>query len=346
MSVTNKYANDPHYSVVASTGRSQIKRHRTNNKTQKFHRRISIGSINTTTTKDPMKLAQCILQCKFLKHSITFIQETHMCGKNTLDFEKNPELRGWKFIYSGMKSKANAGVGIALSPDVKLIDIDDNILDGRILLVRVILYGIKISAFCAYAPTEKYADSTKEKFFSTLSGAISKVKKEHPSFKILVGADMNATIGNDSYGPWSHLGINNDELETNDNGSRLLRFSKENSLFIMNSLYKTKPIHRHTWYSPTGFSKRLDYILAEFHIKKLSSNCRVYRKASLPFETNHRLLTLSCSFPSKRNQKQFFSKVSKPAKPHKNIPLLRDPDVSKLFSNKLDQLLSDDPPDD
>ena len=109
---------------------------------------------------------------------------------------------------------------------------------------------------------------------------------------------MHATIGNDSYGPWSHLGINNDDRETNDNGSRLLRFSKENRLFIINSLYKTKPIHRHTWYSPTGFSKRLDYILAEFHIKKLSSNCRVYRKASLPFETNHRLLTFSCSFHS------------------------------------------------
>ena len=73
-----------------------------------------------------------------------------MCGKNTLDFEKNPELRGWKFIYSGMKSKANAGVGIALSPDVELVDID-NILNGRILLVRCILHGIKISAFCAYA---------------------------------------------------------------------------------------------------------------------------------------------------------------------------------------------------
>ena len=66
---------------------------------------------------------------------------------------------------------------------------------------------------------------------------------------------MNATIGNDSYGPWSHLGINNDDRETNDNGSRLLRFSKENRLFIMNSLYKTKPIHRHTWYSPTGFQR-------------------------------------------------------------------------------------------
>ena len=70
----------------------------------------------------------------------------------------------------------------------------------RILLVRIILHGIEISAFCAYAPTEKYADSTKEKFFSTLSSAISKVKKEHPGFKILVGADMNATIGDDSFG--------------------------------------------------------------------------------------------------------------------------------------------------
>ena len=56
-------------------------------------------------------------------------------------------------------------VGIILSPEVKLIDIVDNILDGRILLVRLILHGIKISAICAYAPTEMYAESTKDKFF-------------------------------------------------------------------------------------------------------------------------------------------------------------------------------------
>ena len=103
--------------------------------------------------------------------------------KNTIKFEKNPELHGWQFVYSGLKSKASAGVGIVLSPDVKLIDIDDNIFDGRILLVRIILHGIKISAFCAYAPTEKYADSTKEKFFSTLSSAISKVKKRTSWFQ-------------------------------------------------------------------------------------------------------------------------------------------------------------------
>ena len=106
-----------------------------------------------------------------------------------------------------MKCKASAGVGIALSPDVKLIDIE-NILEGRILLTRVVLHGIKISAFCAYAPTEQYADSTKEILFSTLQKAIQKVKKEHPCFKILIGADTNATIGCNSFGSWSYLGPN------------------------------------------------------------------------------------------------------------------------------------------
>ena len=51
-------------------------------------------------------------------------------------------------------------------------------------------------------------------------------------------------------------------------------------------------------------------------------------------------------FSSKRNQKQFFSKTSKPTKPLKNIPSLHnDPVVSKNFSDKLDVLLSANPPD-
>ena len=53
-----KYATGHHYSEVASSGWSKTKRLRTQK--IKFHRKIDIGSINTTTMKDPMKLAQCI----------------------------------------------------------------------------------------------------------------------------------------------------------------------------------------------------------------------------------------------------------------------------------------------
>ena len=181
-------------------------------------------------------------------------------------------------------------------------------------------------------------------FFNTLNKAIQKAKKEHPSFKVLVGADMNATIGTDSFGSWSFLGPNNDELVTNDNGTRLLNLSNENKLFILNSLFPAKAIHRHTWYSPNGFTKRVDYILAEWHLKKLCSNCRVYRKATVPFETNHRLLAMSCSFPSKRNRKMLFSRPTKTSAPPRNIPLLRsDPNVCNNFSSKLDEFLNLDP---
>ena len=82
--------------------------------------------------------------------------------------------------------KASAVVGIALSPNVTVIDIE-NIIEGRIRLVRLKLHGIKLSAFCAYAPTEEYAESTKQLFFNTLQTSILNVKKEHPSFKILIG---------------------------------------------------------------------------------------------------------------------------------------------------------------
>ena len=48
---------------------------------------------------------------------------------------------------------------------------------------------------------------------------------------------MNATIRCDSNGSWPYLGANNDDLPTNDNGSRLLRLSHECKPFIMNSIY-------------------------------------------------------------------------------------------------------------
>ena len=81
----------------------------------------------------------------------------------------------------------------------------------------------------------------------------------------------------------------------------LLHLSQECKLY-MNSIYNSTTPHRHTWYSPTGFTKRVDYILTEWHVKQLSYNCRVYLKASVPFEIDHRFLALSRSFPSKRQQ--------------------------------------------
>ena len=154
---------------------------------------------------------------------------------------------------------------------------------------------------------------------------------------------MNAAIGCDSNGFWSNLGTDNDELPTNDHGSRLLRLSQECQLFIMNSIYHSTTPHRHTWYSPAWFTKRVFYILTVWHKKQLSTNCRVYRRASILFESDHRFLALPCSFPSKHQQKLFFCHPKGP-KSYTNITLLKNnPKVSELFSKTLDNLLQNDP---
>ena len=132
---------------------------------------------------------------------------------------------------------------------------------------------------------------------------------------------MNGTTGCNYFASWSYLG-HNDNLNTNDNGTRLLNLSEECRLFIMSSLFTIQKKHHHTSYSPTGFTERVDYMLAEWYLKNLSSNCRVYRKATVPFETNHCLLPMTCSFPSKRNRK-----ASKRYKPYKDISSMRNDPV-------------------
>ena len=117
---------------------------------------------------------------------------------------------------------------------------------------------------------------------------------------------MNATIGNDSFGPWSYLSPNNDEYETNDNGKGMLSLSNENNLFIMNYLFSPKAIHGQTWYSPTGFSKRVDYILANGILK--SSVPIVVFIVRCPSLFKQTTVSLHCLvlFPPNVNRNYFF----------------------------------------
>ena len=197
-----------HYSEVASSG-CKVTHHFKKGKKSKLSctpqkKKMIIGSINTLTCKDESHLYTIVSQCKSLKQSLTFIQETHMTGYNHIHFE-DEEWLNWSFLNSGFESKAAAGVGIVLSPSAKLIE-DEVFIEGRILVARVIVDGVKVAAICGYAPTDVSAESSKDRFYHLLDVAIKTTKKNHPSFKIIIGGDMNATIGNDSFGDMKCLG--------------------------------------------------------------------------------------------------------------------------------------------
>ena len=76
-------------------------------------------------------------------------------------------------------------------------------MNGRILLIRANVSGIRLSLVSAYAPCEDKSEPTKQLFYNNLHQTLKKVKKNHPSYKRLIGADMNATIGNESNNQWT-----------------------------------------------------------------------------------------------------------------------------------------------
>ena len=267
------------------------------NKTCLFHN-VRIGTINVQTAEDEIKLAEYVTQVKELKHDICFFQETHKIGIGEVEFD-DPLLKGWRVLYTGFKRKAQAGVAIVLAPHVILDDIMD-VDQGRIIGARLKIKGLKLSVFSCYAPTDtkSYSDQIKNSFYNTLRKAITSVKNDHPSYKLVIGGDFNATIGKESQSEFSKcIGKNNDPNPTSKNGHRLLQFAHELNLSILNTQYGYKNVHRWSFHSNLGYDRRLDYILGEWFIKRFSHNCRVYRGASNPFESDHKVVVLDCKIP-------------------------------------------------
>ena len=156
-----------------------------------------------------------------------------------------------------------------------------------------------------------------------------------------MGGDFNATVGKDCEPvKWPCVGNNHDPDPTSGNGLRLLNYCREQELFMMNSFYGYKDIHRWSFYSNLGYKRRLDYILCEWFVKRFCNNCRVYRRISEGFYSDHKNVVMHCSFPSKKERKQVFKKSVKQRSC--NIKSLKkDAEVVKIFSNALDIALDD-----
>ena len=202
---------------------------------------------------------------KNLGFDILALQEVRHTSTGVLTFE-DESLNGWQLIWSGHKRKRIHGVGILLAPHVKLVSHKEH-LPARIVSATVIVNGMRLSILNVYAPTDSTeSESTKSAFYA----APNKAKAELDSkrrYKVLTLGDFNATISSHSRdnGSWNTiLGNNNsDRVETNNNGERMLVWCLQNKMRIMNTIFRTKRIHRETWRNPaTGKWKRVDYICA------------------------------------------------------------------------------------
>ena len=149
------------------------------------HHHFRLVTINVRTCKCESKLADCVTQCKNLAQDIVCMQETRIRGEIKFD---DCVLKDWHVVYNGM-SIAQAGVAIVLAPHVRLMDIE-HIMEGRMTIIRVKVNGVKLAIYSCYCPTEEHSTSSKENLYRTLQRAMLQMRKEHPSYKIIVAGDF------------------------------------------------------------------------------------------------------------------------------------------------------------
>lgn len=242
----------------------------------------------------------------------------------------------FEFHWAGHQRKRQAGVGILIRIH-KDIDISSpDFTNPRVMAIDLKLHGFNVRIVNCYAPTE--ADGTDQQktiFYSSLNKAIVKTQKKQ---KLIVMGDFNATTSISQRRCFFDGKKILTDPSCNDNGNRLKSFCRTNELCVSNSFYKHRMIHRYTWYSNDGKTRKvLDYILTEPYVQKYMTNCRVYR--GIDIDTDHRLLKATMCTPSTRNARRRYNKS--PTEPKRDIKSLLLPTIRRTFVETLDKKIQE-----
>ena len=234
--------------------------------------------------------------------------------------------------WSGFKRKREYGVGIAIKvqPGIEIGEI--KAINERLMTAAVEIFGLSMKLISAYAPTEPGKESAKMKFYQNLK----KIKPDHPDQKLVYLGDFNATTDAVRKTAGVRAGKILENITSNDNGERLIEFSRNNNLSILNTFFK-QPLHRQvTWHSRDKWKtkKTLDYQICSDWLRQYCKNCRVYN--GFKFQTDHRILISSWRTPVTKRAR--FVKRKKGTSSIKfDLTGLRNGQLTSKFVEKVDE---------
>ena len=246
---------------------------------------------NVLTLNGPGKTDLLNRELKKLNIAVAGLQEVRWTGSGETNLE------GYKLLWSGHETMASAGVGIAIRRDLASCISSWRPISPRLIYARLHHSRGCFSVFSCYAPTNVSDQEDKDTFFGMLAEELGRIPQHDI---VLVLGDFNATIGdcrNDYQGVLGPFCCG----PTNDNGYRTLNLASANQLRAAFSWFKHKEIHRLTWYSNDGVTRKIiDHVLFSSRWHALS-DCRVYRSAELGC-TDHRLVVATVNVKLKRAQ--------------------------------------------
>ncbi|KAK2707363.1 hypothetical protein QYM36_015151 [Artemia franciscana] len=168
---------------------------------------------------------------------IAGLSDSRLTGFGTLNSET------YHILYSGLETRKEAGVGMALNRRTKKCLVNWEPINERILRAGFATSQAKLTVVAVYALSNDSCDQNKDDFYRVLSNV---VVKAHRHDIVTVCGDFNDEVGNDdSYAP-AILGKHG-LGEINDNGAEIAAKLLQPNYFTINitdSLHNMSKVSR------------------------------------------------------------------------------------------------------
>jgi len=143
-----------------------------------------------------------------------------------------------------------------------------------------------MSVIVTYAPTEPSDADVKDIYYNQLTSVIQSVLP-HDILAILGDFDAAAGPPSDMSRAVGHYSSGS----LNDNSERLRSLCDMHDLTILGTWFRRLDIHRMTWLSHDGFTKKeIEHTFMRHRDKGQFQSCRVYNDAEAPANSDHMLL--------------------------------------------------------
>ena len=238
---------------------------------------------------------------------------------------------GYTYYWSGRPDgRHTEGVAVAVANWLVPMIMQVTPVDERMMRLRIKHSLGAISLVVVYAPTEMANRDTKEAFYVSLQSEVGRCPSRDT---LLVVGDFNATTGTDRTGYEECIGPHGSGTR-GTNGALLLDFARVWGLRIAGSWYQRPLSHRWSWYSNAGgVAKEIDHVLVDGRWRLLQ-NCRVFRRAQIAVNTDHRLVVAELKIRLK-------SRGLPRSSPRLDVDRLKDRAVSEAFARKFEELSGD-----
>ena len=247
---------------------------------------MRIAAVNVNGINDWYKRREVIESAKKGCIDVLGVGETHIrgCGEWVHGRDGNSSVwegvEGgvvWTGISEGCKEKAREGCALILSKRIMDGVSESGSKGSRIVWVKGKVGIVKYAWVCVYAPVNGNTKKMKEGmdvFWKELSDCLGMFEVER---KVIVMGDMNAKVGCEEVpgivGKWGVPGVN-------ENGDSLISMCAEKGLFLANTFFEHKMIHRYTWRRVAGEVEQkslIDYVAVDERLRSEVRDARVVR---------------------------------------------------------------------